>query len=106
MLPFLEGRPHPGFELRRLALGPGNRHAYDPLEWQDALVVIEHGDVELECLSGICRSFGTGDVLWLAGLPVQALHNHGNAPAVLVAVRRRNKSTRPMSLRLQGRFKE
>jgi hypothetical protein len=106
MLPFLVGRPAPAFELRRLALGPGNRRAYDPLEWQDALVVIEHGEVELECRSGICRSFGTGDVLWLAGLPVQALHNHGNAPAVLVAVRRRNESTRPMSLRLQGRFKE
>jgi hypothetical protein len=26
--------------------------------------------------------------LWLAGLPLHALHNHGDEPAVLVAVSR------------------
>jgi hypothetical protein len=97
MLPFLEGKPHPAFELRRLALGPGKRHAYDPREWQDSLVVVERGEVELECLSGACRSFSGGDILWLAGLPIRALHNHGNAPAVVVAVRRRKSLNRAMS---------
>jgi hypothetical protein len=106
MLPFEEGRPHPAFELRRLALGPGKRHAYDPREWQDSLVVIERGAVELECRSGASRAFSGGTVLWLAGLPVRAIHNHGNDTALLVAVRRRNRSTRPMSLEPQGRFKE
>jgi hypothetical protein len=106
MLPFEEGRLHPAFQLRRITLGPGRRHAYDPWEWQDSLVVIERGEVELECLSGACRSFGGGDILWLAGLPVRALHNHGNDPALLVAVRRRKTSTQAMSLRPQGRFKD
>jgi hypothetical protein len=106
MLPFLEGRPHPAFELRRVALGPGKRHAYDPLEWQDSLVVIECGEVELECNSGARRAFGAGAVFWLAGLPVRAIHNHGNDTALLVAVRRRNSSTRPMSFEPEGRFKE
>jgi hypothetical protein len=104
MLPFEVGRPHPAFELRRFALGPGKRHAYDPREWQDSLVVIEQGVVEVECLRGASRSFNGGDVLWLAGLPVRALHNHGNDPASLIAVRRRNTATPAMNLRPPGRY--
>jgi hypothetical protein len=106
MLAFLEGRPHPAFDLRRVALGPGKRHAYNPRDWQDSLVVIERGEIELECRSGASRSFNEGAVLWFAGLPVRAIHNHRNDTALLVAVRRRNRSTRPMSLQSQGRFKE
>jgi hypothetical protein len=105
-LAFLGGRPHPAFALCRFALGPGKRHAYDPREWQDSLVVIERGAVELECRSGASRTFSGGAVLWFAGLPLRAIHNHGNDTALLVAVRRRNRSTRPMSLDAQGRFKE
>ena len=104
MLPFLEGRPHPAFTLRRFALGPGKRHAYDPREWQDSLVVIEQGVVELECRSGACRSFNRGDVLWFAGLPLRALHNRGSDPALLVAVRRRKKAMRAMSSSPPGRY--
>jgi hypothetical protein len=98
MLPFLEGRPHPAFQLRRIALGPGKRRAYDPREWQDALVVVEQGEVELECRSGASRSFSRGDILWFAGLPLRALHNRGNDPAMLVSVSRRKTSADAMSL--------
>jgi hypothetical protein len=106
MLPFLDRRPHPAFQLRRFALGPGKRHAYDPREWQDSLVVIERGEVELECISGACRTFKGGVVLWLAGLPLRAIHNHGNDTALLVGVRRRKQIGGPMSLKPQGRFRE
>jgi hypothetical protein len=70
------------------ALAPGGTRAYDEAEWRDALVVVKRGEIELECLGGTRRRFRQGDILWLYGLPLRALHNRGTAPAVLVAVSR------------------
>ena len=61
---------------------------YDDAEWRGALVVVEHGQIELECLDGSRHCFGRGDVLWLDPLPLRALHNRGHTSAVLVAVSR------------------
>jgi hypothetical protein len=72
-----------------VALAPGHTWAYDAAEWRGALVVIEHGQIELECLDGSRYRFGRGDSLWLDRLPLRALHNRGHTPAVLVAVSRR-----------------
>ncbi len=84
------GRPlAPAFELRVVAVAPGDTRAYDEAEWRDALVVVERGEIELECVSGTCRRFDHGDMLCLIGLPLRALHNRGGEPAVLVAVSRR-----------------
>jgi quercetin dioxygenase-like cupin family protein len=80
-----------GFEVRLVAVAPGGSLAYHDAEWRDALVVVERGEIELESLSGSLRSFERGDVLWLAGLPLRALHNRGHQPAVLVAVSRRDE---------------
>ena len=68
-------------------LGPSFR-AYDETEWRDALVVVECGAVVVECRAGGRRTFGSGDVLWLTGMGVRALHNDGAETAVLVAVSR------------------
>jgi hypothetical protein len=81
-------RPEHGFEVRRVAVAPGGTRAYDDAEWAGALVVVERGRIELEALSGGRRTFGRGAVLWLAGVPLRALHNHGLEPAVLVIVTR------------------
>lgn len=51
--------------------------------------MVEHGQVELEWLDGRRRPFGRGDVLWLDGLSLRALHNHRSEAAVLAAVSRR-----------------
>jgi hypothetical protein len=86
------GRPLPGsFERRVVVVAPGRQRAFDDAEWRDALVVVERGEIELECLGGTCWRFGRGDVLWLIGLPVRALHNPGREPAVLAAVSRRRR---------------
>jgi hypothetical protein len=69
-----------------VALAPGRARPYDEAEWRDALVVVEHGEIELECSSGSRRRFGSGAVLCLNGLPLRALHNGGLGPAVLSAV--------------------
>ena len=88
------GRALPSaFALRVVAIAPGGRRDYDSVSWRDALVVVEHGAIELECLSGRHHRFERGAVLWLAGLPLRALHNKGYEPALLVAVSRRD----PMS---------
>jgi hypothetical protein len=83
------GRTLPSnFVLGVIVVSPGGRRPYDRDEWRDALVVIEHGAVDLECVLGRRRRFHEGDVLWLAALPLRALHNPGEVPAVLSRVSR------------------
>jgi hypothetical protein len=79
----------PAFERRVVVLAPGHTWAYDEAEWRGAIVVVEHGQIELECLDGSRHCFESGDVLWLDRLPLRALNNRGRRPAVLVAVSRR-----------------
>lgn len=79
----------PSFARRVVTIAPGERCAYVSEDWEDALVVVEDGTVELEGLSGDRSSFARGAVLWLVGLPLRALHNVGRHPAVIVAVSRR-----------------
>jgi quercetin dioxygenase-like cupin family protein len=76
------------FEVRRVAVAPGGTRPYDDAEWRDALVFVVRGRIELEGLSGRRRTFERGAVLWLVGLPLRALHNHGRESAVMVAFTR------------------
>jgi len=88
--PLRGGGPLPErFSRRVVTLAPGERCAYVSEDWEDALVLVEDGTVELEGLSGDRRSLARGAVLWLVGLPLRALHNVGRHPVVLVAVSRR-----------------
>lgn len=87
-LSFLFRKLGPAFERRVIVVAPGRSHAYDEAEWRDALVVVKHGEIELDCSAGGCRRFGRGAVLCLTGLPLRALRNRGPEPAVLVAVSR------------------
>ena len=84
-------RSDEGFEVRLVAVAPGRSLAYHDAEWRDALVMVERGQIELEGMGGILRSFDRGAVLWLAGLPLRALHNRGHQPVVLIAIARRDE---------------
>jgi len=88
-LGFVSGRLGPGYERQVTVVAAGCSRAYHEAEWRDALVVVERGEIELECEGGGRRRFRSGAVLWLCGLPLHALHNRGQEPAVLVAVARR-----------------
>jgi quercetin dioxygenase-like cupin family protein len=77
------------FERREVTIAPGGTRPYDEAEWRDAIVVVEQGEIEVEGRCGTRRWFRRGDVLWLTGLPLRALHNHADVPAVLIAVSRR-----------------
>jgi hypothetical protein len=83
------------FEVRLVAVAPGGTRAYVEAEWRDALVIVQHGQIELEGLSGSRRSLERGAVLWLAGLPLRALHNRGQESAVIVAFLRAPMSFGP-----------
>src|SRR6266545_3194817 len=69
-LSFLGRRWSPSFEVRVVTVAAGRKRAYDEAEWRDALVVLERGEIELECLGGSRRRFRCGDVLWLVGSPL------------------------------------
>jgi glyoxylate utilization-related uncharacterized protein len=76
------------FSLRVVTLAPGGARRYAEAEWLDAIVVVERGEIELETLSHSRWRFEQGDMLWLSGLQLVALHNCGHEPTRLVAVSR------------------
>ena len=86
------------FAIRVVVLPPGSERVFDEREWRDSFVEVECGQIELELRSGDRRVFESGDVLWLVGLPILALHNRGCECAVLVAASRRHiQRPRPRS---------
>ncbi|WP_433272897.1 hypothetical protein ACQPZA_20785 [Pseudonocardia xinjiangensis] len=94
-LSFLARPPGPGFRTTVVTLESGTTRAFDEAEWSDALVVVESGEVDLECGAGGRRRFRSGAVLCLTGLGLRALHSVGAEPAVLVAVARRHPAADP-----------
>jgi hypothetical protein len=77
------------FARRQVVLGPGDSRPYQQAEWDDALVIVKRGEIDLECCAGGRTRFVAGDMLWLTGLPLRSLRNPGPEPTVLVAISRR-----------------
>lgn len=86
-LPLL--RAGPRFRRREVEIDAGGWMSYVEADWRRALVMVERGEIELHCLRGGMRRFGTGSILWFDGLGLRALHNPGGEPAVVVALSRR-----------------
>lgn len=76
------------FETRHVRIPAGVVRAYDPAEWRGALIVVERGVIELECLCGARGTFVAGDVLYLDRLPLRRLRNRTAASVILSATRR------------------
>ncbi|HEX9040580.1 MAG TPA: hypothetical protein VF838_06060 [Trebonia sp.] len=72
-------------------LQPGDVLDYRPEDWADTLLVIDCGELEVECRSGQRARFGAGAVLTLAGLPLQRLRNCSAEPLVLRAAARQSR---------------
>jgi len=87
-LSFIARRLPPWAERRIMVVEPGHRLAFNQADWRDAIVAVEGGVLELECQGGSRQRFVRGDLLWLCGLPLRALHNPGRAPAILTVVAR------------------
>ena len=78
----------PRFRRRTLRIEPGDCRPYLAADWQDCLVVIESGRLDLWTTGGARHTCRSGDVLWLAGLGLSCLSNHGDEPVVITTVRR------------------
>lgn len=86
---FFEREPLPaGFERWRTAIAPGVVRQGQSSEWDDAVVRVEQGEIEVHCAGGARRKFVAGDLLPLSCLTLESISNPGVEPAVLVAVRR------------------
>jgi hypothetical protein len=77
-----------GFTTRVYRAAPGCDLALEPAPPPDAIVVVEQGQLELECRAGGCRRFVRGSMIPIARLPVAHLRSVGSRPLVLVAVAR------------------
>ena len=82
-------RTSPMFVTRTLVLEPGTRLIYEPAAWDDAIVFVTAGEIELECASGTTQRFPCGATLCLQRLHLRAVRNSGGVVACLVTVRRR-----------------
>lgn len=78
----------PGFERWRVRLDPGAERASAACEWEGALVLVERGTLDVECVSGGRRRFASGSLVALGWLPLRVLRNPGRVPVEVVAVRR------------------
>lgn len=89
------GNPLPAWvRRRRVTIAPGDTRLYDDAEWRDSLVIVEAGEVALECSRGGRTTFREGDVLWLVDIPIVRMCNDGVDPVVIVAVSRRGREGR------------
>jgi len=77
-----------GFSRRVFRVAPGLELGLEPDGLPDAIVVVERGELELECRAGTCRRFAPGSMIPIARLPVTHLRNVGPGPLVLVVVSR------------------
>lgn len=81
------------FDVRPITIPPGRERPFDDSEWRDAIVLVERGQIALASSTGRSWRFASGDMLWLTGPWLRALHNPGREPALLVAISRRRSPT-------------
>jgi quercetin dioxygenase-like cupin family protein len=77
------------FVSRTVDLEPGAALDHHEALWQDALVIVIAGELDVECATGERHCFRAGDILTLARLPIGRAHASGVAPTRLLAVWRR-----------------
>ncbi|MGQ0848853.1 MAG: hypothetical protein ACT4OP_07000 [Actinomycetota bacterium] len=87
-LDLVSRRLAPWYRVRVVVVAGGTERVIDQGEWDDTLLVVERGEIELECRSGSRRRFSVGSTLWLVGLRLRAMVNPHAVPAHLIAVSR------------------
>jgi hypothetical protein len=85
---FLGARCPQDFRLHTLTLHPWDTIDYRPADWDDVLVVVEQGALEVECRGGARARFEAGAVLGFAALAVRRLRNPSSKPLVLSTLSR------------------
>jgi len=76
------------FRRRVVELAADEELRIDPSLWRDAIVFLDTGEIEVECVAGERRRFSKGAVLCLVP-PVHVVRNCGRDRARLIAISRR-----------------
>ncbi len=95
-----------GFSRRVLQVAPGLGLELEASCPADAIVVVEKGEVEVECRSGTRRRFGRGAMIPIARLPIARLRSVGPGPLVVVAVSRASLPGTDEFLRGSGSYSD
>jgi hypothetical protein len=82
-------RPGSTFRRRAVKIPAQGTVPFVAEEWDDALVLVKRGSVDLCCARGGRRRFTEGAILFFDGLGLIALHNPGVDEVELVALSRR-----------------
>jgi glyoxylate utilization-related uncharacterized protein len=61
------------------------------VNWDEAIVFVTAGEIELTCRTGARARFRRGDILCFAPFPHRVVRNDGVEPARLLAIWRRTK---------------
>jgi hypothetical protein len=77
-----------GFSRRVFRVASGLELGLEPRRLPNAIMVVERGELELECHAGTCRRFGRGTMIPTERLPLSRLRSVGPGPLVIVAVSR------------------
>jgi hypothetical protein len=86
---FFRGPLPDGFSRRVFRVAPRLELCLEPGRLlDDAIVVVEEGELELECKAGARRRFGPGSMIPIARLSIAQLRSVGHGPLRLVAVSR------------------
>jgi hypothetical protein len=79
-----------GFSRRVIRVEPGLELGLDAWDMPGCIVVVEEGEVELECRSGTRRRFRRGSMIPIGRLPIAHVRSIGPGPLVLAAVSRKS----------------
>jgi hypothetical protein len=91
-----------GFSRRVFRVAPGLELGTNSHDLHEALMLVEQGELELECRAGTRRRFGHGSMIAIAGLPVARVRSVGTRSLVLVAVSRTSPDATDDFLRRAG----
>jgi hypothetical protein len=85
---FLGAQCPANVRLRTVTLGPSATLDCDRADWADTLVIVERGELEIECRSGARARFAEGAILVFTGLRLRRLRNSGSETLMISALSR------------------
>jgi glyoxylate utilization-related uncharacterized protein len=74
------------FPRRTIELQPSAVLSDDGVNWEQAIVFVTAGEIELVCATGARARFRAGDILCLAPFANRTVRNSGTEPARLLAI--------------------
>jgi len=88
----LARRPTDEFDQRLIEIGPFTELEQDAASWQDAIVFVRTGAIEIVCAGGGRGCFRRGDILCLARFSSHTVRNPSPEPVRLLVISRRASS--------------